>query len=756
MPTGLGVAINVPTNQKRTSNSGITDFRIRIEAQMTLRFFLAATFISASFVSALADDFEVRHQRAVAVNPEGLHLSVALATKTQTLRIGDSIRLEYTFTADTADGYLANETSNDRMLRSILESFIIDRPEDAVDPVKDFFALFNAMDCFNFPNGGFAAYPIAHSPLRRSVVLTHYLHFNQPGHYRLYVVTRQVMPVNAKRLPVAPPPSLRQDVDDSSLFYPEQRPGGPPLTSENIIEFDLLPQVPDEAESEVQKIIADTNRFPGTKLNLDNAYRLFEIATPSARKAAAQLYPYWRFNSGLVGIATVVAAPRHSEAISLLQARLKDPQQPPDMESLFYLELLRLMDEDPKLTAESVLHGGRGNGDQRRMLLAKRIGAEVQQLIAGLNERPPSERAITVQMLNAIDDHRLCSVPLPIGLEVKAQLRAARLTALPDMPEQEQANALLNFTWAKDFSKEQIVPVMIKIFQQRAAAPPGGGDYVSMKVLAIIAERDPDLASNLFRRRMIDQHWVPEYSSLLRETQLRISGSPELDKVLIGNFENGSTREKEQIAPLFPLVATPGLLPQLKKIYESKGGDWTCSLSSSILAYLLKVDPAYGLEATKKAAVVYDAMAAPQCRRESLLADMAELRDAPELRKLAEIALNDPRPSVATGAARVLTPDYSSAADYKLLLPRLRQLHQQWSDLKAHPGGPQETKNLEKGYFILEDRIVGQLFRMNDSPEHLAAWKEALDLCSSSNCLFLMRQRIGRVPQPAASVSAPK
>ena len=723
---------------------------------MALRLLFAATFICASFLSALADDFEARHQRAVAVNPEGLHLSVALAARTQTFRIGDSIRLEYTFTADTADRYLANETSNDRMLRSILESFIIDRPEDAVEPAKDFFALFNAIDCFNFPNGGFAAYPINHSPLRLSVVLTQYLHFNQPGHYRLYVVTRQVMSVNAKRLPVPPPPGLRQDVDDSSLFYPQQRPGGPPLASENVIEFDLLPQASEEAEREVQKIIADTNHFAGAKLNLDNAYRLFEIATPSARKSAAQLYPYWRLNSGLVGIAAVVAAPQHSEAVSLLQARLKDPQEPPDADSLFYLELLRLMDEDPKLTAESVLHGGRASGDQRRMLLTKRISADVQQLTAGLNERPPKERAITVQMLNIIVDHRMCSVPLPIGLEVKAQLRATRLTALPDMPEQEQASALLNFTWAQGLSREQMVPVMVNIFQQRAAVPPSRGDYVSIRVLAIIAETDPDLASNLFRRRMIDHHWLPEYSSLLRESKLRISGSRELDKVLIDNLEDCSTKVKEQIAPILALVATPGLLPQLKKIYESESAAWPCSLSSSILTYFLKVDPAYGLAATKKAGVVYDAMPDPQCRRESLLADMAELRDASELRKLAETALNDPRPLVATGAARVLTPDYSSAADYRLLLPRLRQLHQQWSDLKAHPGDPQETKSLEKGYFILEDRIVSQLFRMNDSPEHLAAWKEALDFCSSSNCLFLMRQRVGRVPQPAASVSAPK
>ena len=126
------------------------------------------------------------------------------------------------------------------------------------------------------------------------------------------------------------------------------------------------------------------------------------------------------------------------------------------------------------------------------------------------------------------------------------------------------------------------------------------------------------------------------------------------------------------------------------------------------------------------------------------------------MRAIAILAQTDPDLAGNLFRRRVLTPDYSSAADYKLLLPRLRQLLQQWSDLKAHPGDPQETKSLEKGYFILEDRIVGQLFRMNDSPEHLAAWKEALDLCSSSNCLFLMRQRIGRVPQPAASVSAPK
>jgi hypothetical protein len=82
--------------------------------------------------------FETQHAQAVAANPPNVHLKISLDSGQTTFHIGDTIRLKYEFTADAAGRYLAAARYFDRSQRSVLETFVTDRPADARESLREF------------------------------------------------------------------------------------------------------------------------------------------------------------------------------------------------------------------------------------------------------------------------------------------------------------------------------------------------------------------------------------------------------------------------------------------------------------------------------------------------------------------------------------------------------------------------------------------------------------------------------------------
>ena len=106
---------------------------------------LAILFGLLLFVSPPAkpanDSFEARHEQALAASSSDVHLKISLDSGQTTFHIGDTVRLKYEFTADSPGKYVAGARYLDCSERSVLESFVTDRPADAGDPLREFLGI---------------------------------------------------------------------------------------------------------------------------------------------------------------------------------------------------------------------------------------------------------------------------------------------------------------------------------------------------------------------------------------------------------------------------------------------------------------------------------------------------------------------------------------------------------------------------------------------------------------------------------------
>jgi hypothetical protein len=702
-----------------------------------------------------SDSFEAEHQRAIAVNPRGVHLRISLDQGQSSFHIGDTIRLQYLFTADSADQYVTGARAEDRGGRSALETFVLDRPQDAVDPMGGYWDLYQAIYCRNSMRWRHAGKKLGPaSPQHDSVEVTHYLRFTTPGTYRLYVVTNQVELVK-------PPPrthpkdTFDYKVDDPSLYTQSSQSGGPSLASENTVSFQVLSQEETSAAHEVEAIAAKANQGNRSWLYPADAFRLFEIGTPAARQAASQTYIRYSGDVNEILLATMIAAPDRGQAIALLKARLRNPGLPLQDDDLVHdLALLELLEQNPALTADEIRHGGLENGNHWRKILVVNLLADFRAALATLDQRLPATRAMTIKTLHLMSD-RVCSLPLPLTDPERQQLESLHLASLPDLPESEQNSDLLNFRWACAIPEEQVLPVLQEIYEH----PSENSSSTRETVLKEITKLDPALGRTLFRHQMLTGDVdVRPY----RVSYLNLSPGLDLDGDLIGMLEGRKTEEMERAAPIIGLYATNSILPRVKKVYEIHGPDWPCHVEAGLLVYFLRVDSAYGqvkldpaLEASYRKADGTIRGEGSGCTEDTLLVDMALSYRTADWKPWATAALNDPRPIVAAGGARVMGMGDVALTPGKPLVTRLRKLRKEWDDFDIRKNDREYIQHWRSGSSELESMILTQLVNASDSPEHLVAWKEAHDVCITDECRVRLNERIERYRVPPAKASSP-
>jgi hypothetical protein len=398
-------------------------------------------------LAAYANTFDSQHQQALAANPPGVHFTILLDSGQTTFHIGDDIRLKYQFTADSAVQYVAGARYLDYGQRSILESFFTDRPADARDPLADYWAIHAAM-AGNLSAPREPNLKLGVTPQFDSVELTHHLRFSKPGRYRLYVVTRSVLSRGAA--------------------VTEQ--GGSPITSDNIVTIQILPQELLAASREVDQIVARAHEQPLPRFTPVEAFRLFEIATPKARQASASLYT--RRNPSVwsddIALATILAAPTRREAIALLRGRLRETSLVADERLITELSLAEFLQGNPQLTASRLRGADRGTIAAWQAEWSNRVAANWQLVAASIDHRAPDIRASTVHSLDHMSTYYFGAQLLPIPVADRDRIRYQHLTAMPDLPYQELANDLLNFRWAKTLPSDQVLAILVQIY----SAPP--------------------------------------------------------------------------------------------------------------------------------------------------------------------------------------------------------------------------------------------------------------------------------------------
>lgn len=687
---------------------------------MSPRFLVLLGLLFCAWASpALAGDtFEAQHEQALAANPPDVHLKISLDSAQTTFHVGDTIRLKYEFTADSPGKYVAGARFLDNGQRSVLESFITDRPAEGRDPLHEYWDFHRAIDG-NISAPREPTLKLDPSPQFDFTELTHYLRFSRPGRYRLYAVTRSVLSPGA----------------------PVKDQGGAPIASENIVTIHILPQDLAAAAREVDEIVTQAHQQPSPRFTPVQAFRLFEIATPKARKAAASLYT--RRNNYAwaedIALATVIAAPTHAEAIALLRARLKDTSLVADEILIQELSLLQFIQKNPKLTPSAVRSSDRTALAAWRMQFASQIAANWQTVAASVDRRPPDIRASTLHSLDHLSTYYFGSELLPVPTADRDRIRSQHLAAMPDLPPQELANDLLNFRWSGTLPTDQVLAILGQIY---ADPPAQNANFIRETALKEIAKIDPQKAGVLFREHVLGTDTPFDWN---RIRSMNLPPSAELDADLIRILEDRWTERMSRVAPIIGLYASDAILPRVKKVYEVYGADWPCSIEAGLLTYFLRVDSGYGTEKLGLALPAYFEKGGSDCHAGSLLADIALLRNGPELQPFVTAALNDPRPLVAAAGARVTGFGDQGKVPLQPLLARLRALHDEWADFDAQSSAnPEYLQKWNSGYNELERMLYIDFFNASDSPENALLRKQALELCITDLCRNNLRQRLAR------------
>lgn len=679
---------------------------------------LGLLFFAWTSPALVGDSFEAQHGQALAANPPDVHFKISLDSAQSTFHIGDTIRLKYEFTADSPGKYVAGARFLDHGQRSVLESFFTDRPAEARDSLHDYWDFHRAIDG-NISAPREPTLKLSPSPQFDSIELTHYLRFSKPGLYRLYVVTRSALPPGA----------------------PVRDQGGPPIASENIVTIRILPQDLAAASREVDEIAACAQQQPTPRFTPVEAFRLFEIATPKARKAAASLYTR-RNNYGWsdeIALATILAAPTRAEAIALLRARLSDTTLVADENLIQELSLVQFLQRNPKLTPSVVRNSDRAALAAWRSQFASQIVVNWQVVAATIGRRPTDIRASTLHSLDHLSTFYFGSELLPVPPADRDRIRDLHLAALPDLPSQELANDLLNFRWTKTLSPDQVLAILTQIY---AAPPVQNASFIRETALKEIAKLDPQKAQALFREHVLDFDTPLDWN---RIRSMNLPPSADLDAELIRILEDRWTERMSRVAPIIGLYATDSIFPRVKKVYEVYGPDWPCSIEAGLLTYFLRLDPAYGTEKLGPALSAYYNKGGSDCHQTSLLVDLALLRNGPELQPFVSAALNDPRPLVAAAGARVTAFGDQAKIPLPPLLARLRALRDEWADFDTRSStDPEYLKKWNSGYNELERTLSIDFVNAGDSPGNAVIWKQALELCITDLCRNTLRQRLAR------------
>ncbi len=662
--------------------------------------------------------FEAQHQEAVAANPADVHLKISLEAAQATFHVGETIRLKYEFTADAPGKYVAGARYFDRSQRSVLETFFTDRTADVRDPLREFWELPSAITGSRYSAPRDPTLKLDASPQMDSVELTHYLRFLKPGRYRVYVLTHSV---------VAPSTQLKEQ-------------GGPAIASENIVTFRVLPQDLAAAAREVDEIVARAHQQVSPRFTPVEAFRLFEIGTPKARKTAASLYTRRNNYGGSddIALSTVLAAPSHAEATALLRARISDTTMVVDENLIQELSLLQFMQKNPTLTGAVIRAADRTKLNEWRSELADLNAANWQFAAASVDKRAPDIRATTLHSLDHLSTYYFGSELLPIPTADRDRIRYQHLTSLPDQPPQELANDLLNFRWSQALPRDQVLAVLTQIY---SAPPAQNASFIRETALKEIAKLDPQKAQSLFQERVLAFDTPLDWN---RIHAMNLLPSAELDDELIRILEDRWTERMSRASPIIGLYATDAILPRVKKVYEIYGANWPCSMQAGILTYFLRVEPAYGMEKVGPALTAYYARGGSDCHKGSLLVDMALLRNAPELQPFVAAALNDARPQVAAGGAQVMAFGDQAKIPLQPLLKRLRALHEEWADFDTRSGDSDYMSRWNSGYNELERVLSIDFMNASDSAENATIWKQALDACVTEACRINLRQRIAR------------
>ena len=617
-------------------------------------------------VAGAVPDFEAARLASVAANPPGVSLTLSLPSGRTQFHQGEVIPLTAAFASSLPKAHQLNTGPGDRELPWNSDAFHVDDSTGAVDPLATYYAHELGIA---YSGGGPHFQDLGAQPVLVAYTLNEWLRFDVPGHYRVYLTSGKIIDPGGHK-------------QGFTSFQGR-------ATTSNAVELEILPDDPASDAQRLQQALplfnADgySSRTQDAREAAVRAIRF--LGTPDAARAMVARYShtnddnfssspaYYQIRLGLFGF------PQPAIVIQEMERRIADPDFPIlllFMEDLAQIQYLVAYPQAvPSFVADPVKQKERQDLLRlRRNALAAMTNLDRTQLAAAAPRKQGKARAVSLYTLLQMEyAHQ--------DMAERRTLARALLPVFDDLTPEEQ-NGLLYDGGEALLRGPDVLPIL-----RRLCARP----LMDPNMNASRAYEEVQLHSLALRRLM---HLSPTEGRVLLLAEIRSPNPrvdlpllcslpdrtlPDLDMILAANLESclhGGFSGDWKFAPrLVERYATQSILPRVKAAYGDQGGKWACLIQSSLLAYFLRTDHAYGAKQMEKALA---ARKETGCFR-SVLSDVTTLVPGlgPDVERLAISHLDDPDMEVAADAAKVLGT-YGSAAAEAPLWTRLRAWHRQW------------------------------------------------------------------------------
>lgn len=602
-------------------------------------------------------DFEAVRLKAVAANPPGISLTLSLPPGRTQFHQGEVIPLTATFVSRLPKAYQLDTDPGSRDLNWNSDTFHVDAPTGAVDPLPVYYDHEFGMS-YNGPGPSFQ--PLGAHPITIHYTLNEWLRFDASGRYRVYLTSGRVADAGGRH----------QDI-----FFSQGR-----AMASNAVELEILPDDPNWDARTLQEALPLFNtegyndRFQSARQAAVRTVRF--LGTPDAARAMVARYrlitefdswnspSYYETRLGLFGF------PQRALIIQEMARNIADPDFPVSPFFLSDLAQTQFLAAYPQTIPPFVPHNPARDKERQALLqergndLAALTEQDRQELAAAVPAKRGRARAVSLYTLFDTDYTHLY-------MAAHRGLARALVPLFDQLPPEEQTYLLEDEDW-----REIRCPAMLPHLRRLYAHPQTKEAYDAVSMRSLALRRLRELSPAEGRALLLTE---------IRSAQPRVDDItlcslpdrtlPAFDFLLAANLEKRlESGEGVSQSRLIERYATPAILPRVKVL--SRGGNVTsyCAIQSNLLAYFLRTDHAYGLKRMRK---VLASRRGTGCYR-SVLSDVAALASGPDVERLAVTHLHDPDPEVAVDAVKALGA-YGSRAAEAPLWARMREWRRQWA-----------------------------------------------------------------------------
>jgi hypothetical protein len=469
-------------------------------------------------------------------------LTLRLAGEPRSFYPGELIPIELEFTSPFRKRFVVYDNWGAR--RDLTDEFRVDPDRGVSDPLLDFLALGSCMDC------GFGIYSLDGEPMVRKLDLNEWFRFDEPGTYRVSLLSKSVH-------------------RDESLVVPVES---------NTITVEILPRDERWEAEHVAALIARVDQrrsferlecrglqFLGTHAAVDAMIRRFD--DPDCQS---------EFVRGLFG------APDREYVVRQMAGWISAPDQSVSQYYLRILALLSVYLDHPEFRpAQTALTKGRpaarGALSDNRSLIDAAIERFQAAAVATRGNKDPRARAITIE--SAFQAMRP-------GPEREA-LRADVIATFLDLPTDRQ-RSVLEHHWSS-FN----VPAMLPVLRRLSATPVPDDGYAEGALVDLALRRWWQLAPAEARPAILEHIAKPGPGDTIGTLgALPDRTLPSLDAALAAHLLATDDESRSLAVSLFERYATGAVEGAGGQAFDAALKDEDCEAAAGIVAYLARVDAA--------------------------------------------------------------------------------------------------------------------------------------------------------------------